>query len=121
MSTSRWPIPLGAVLVHLGIGSVYAWSTLNRPIIAALPPQPWWGSPPYTTFTAALVLLGLSAATMGPWVERVGPQVEVLARASGDHIVAVRQGSVLATAFHPEITGDRRVHKLFVDIVTGRA
>ena len=55
-----------------------------------------------------------------PWVERVGPQVEVLARA-GDHIVAVRQGPVLATAFHPEITGDRRVHKLFVDIVSGRA
>ena len=55
-----------------------------------------------------------------PWVERVGPQVEVLARA-GDHIVAVRQGPVLATAFHPEITGDRRVHKLFVDIVAGRA
>lgn len=75
MSKSRWPIPLGAVLVHLGIGSVYAWSTLNRPIIAALPPQPWWGSPPYTTFTAALVLLGLSAATMGPWVERVGARV----------------------------------------------
>lgn len=59
-----------------------------------------------------------------PWVERVGAGVEVLARAPGegdDHIVAVRQGSVLATAFHPEITGDRRVHKLFVDIVTGRA
>jgi len=55
-----------------------------------------------------------------PWVERVGPDVEVLARA-GDHIVAVRQGRVLATAFHPEITGDRRVHKLFVDMVTGRA
>ena len=54
-----------------------------------------------------------------PWVERVGPAVEVLARA-GDHIVAVRQGPVLATAFHPEITGDRRVHKLFVDMVTGR-
>ena len=75
MSTSRWTIPLGAILVHLGIGSVYAWSTLNRPIIAALPPQPWWGSPPYTTFTAALVLLGLSAATMGPWVERRGARV----------------------------------------------
>ena len=59
-----------------------------------------------------------------PWVERVGPEVDVLARASGergDHIVAVRQGRVLATAFHPEVTGDRRVHKLFVDIVTGRA
>ena len=55
-----------------------------------------------------------------PWVERVGPDVEVLARAD-DHVVAVRQGSALATAFHPEVTGDRRVHKLFVDIVTGRA
>ena len=54
-----------------------------------------------------------------PWVERVGPDVEVLAR-SGDHIVAVRQGRVLATAFHPEITGDRRVHKLFVDMVGGQ-
>jgi len=55
-----------------------------------------------------------------PWVERVGPAVEVLA-AMGDHIVAVRQGPMLATAFHPEITGDRRVHRLFVDIVAGRA
>ncbi len=53
-----------------------------------------------------------------PWVERVGPDVRVLARAD-DHIVAVRQGAVLATAFHPEMTGDRRVHKLFVDIVAG--
>jgi 5'-phosphate synthase pdxT subunit len=49
-----------------------------------------------------------------PWVERVGPGVEVLARAGG-HPVAVRQGRMLATAFHPEVTGDRRVHKLFVD------
>ena len=54
-----------------------------------------------------------------PWVERIGPQVQVLARA-GEHIVAVRQGVALATAFHPEVTGDRRVHKLFVDMVTGR-
>ena len=49
-----------------------------------------------------------------PWVERVGPSVEVLARAAG-HPVAVRQGRTLATAFHPEMTGDRRVHRLFVD------
>lgn len=54
-----------------------------------------------------------------PWVERVGPQVQVLARA-GDHVVAVRQGQTLATAFHPEVTGDRRVHALFVEMVTGR-
>ena len=55
-----------------------------------------------------------------PWVERVGNGVQVLARAAG-HIVAVRQGPVLATAFHPEMTGDRRIHRLFVDIVRGRA
>lgn len=55
-----------------------------------------------------------------PWVQRVGSGVDVLARV-GEHIVAVRQGSVLATAFHPEITGDRRVHQLFVDIATGQA
>ena len=73
--TRRWTIPLGAVLVHLGIGSVYAWSTLNRPILAAMPSLPWWASPPYTTFTSALVLLGLSAATWGPWVERRGARM----------------------------------------------
>jgi pyridoxal 5'-phosphate synthase pdxT subunit len=49
-----------------------------------------------------------------PWVERVGPEVEVLAQAAG-HIVAVRQGRMLATAFHPEMTGDRRIHRMFVD------
>jgi pyridoxal 5'-phosphate synthase pdxT subunit len=54
-----------------------------------------------------------------PWVERVGEGVQVLARAAG-HAVAVRQGRVLATAFHPEMTGDRRIHRLFVDIVNGR-
>lgn len=52
-----------------------------------------------------------------PWVERIGDDVEVLGRADA-HIVAVRQGRMLATSFHPEVTGDRRVHKLFVDMVT---
>ena len=52
-----------------------------------------------------------------PWVERVGPGVQVLAEAAG-HPVAVRQGDVLATSFHPEVTGDRRIHRLFVDMVT---
>ena len=55
-----------------------------------------------------------------PWVERVGDDVQVLASAAG-HPVAVRQGRVLATSFHPEITSDRRVHRLFVDMVTGAA
>jgi 5'-phosphate synthase pdxT subunit len=51
-----------------------------------------------------------------PWVERVGADVQVLGQAA-DHIVAVRQGQMLATSFHPEMTGDRRIHKLFVDLL----
>jgi pyridoxal 5'-phosphate synthase pdxT subunit len=54
-----------------------------------------------------------------PWVERVGPDVRVLGRA-GEHIVAVRQDKRLATAFHPEMTGDRRIHRLFVEMLTGQ-
>jgi len=53
-----------------------------------------------------------------PWVESVGPGVDVLGRAEpGDRIVAVRQGPLLATSFHPELTGDTRVHRYFVDMV----
>jgi 5'-phosphate synthase pdxT subunit len=51
-----------------------------------------------------------------PWVERVGEGVEVLGRVNTGRIVAVRQRNVLATAFHPELTGDLRVHRLFVDM-----
>lgn len=60
-----------------------------------------------------------------PWVESVGDGVEVLARIPADpergqaagRIVAVRQGSLMATSFHPEVGGDARVHELFVDLV----
>ncbi|WP_411106479.1 pyridoxal 5'-phosphate synthase glutaminase subunit PdxT [Streptomyces sp. cmx-4-9] len=51
-----------------------------------------------------------------PWVESVGGAAEVLAVHDG-HTVAVRQGNVLATSFHPELTGDDRVHAYFVDMV----
>src|SRR5262245_40668746 len=78
---NRWFIPVGAVSVHICIGSVYAWSTFNRPIQALFPNEPWWFSPPYTTFTTALVLLGLSAAFGGPWVERRGPRAAATAAA----------------------------------------
>jgi MFS family permease len=81
MSPNRWRIPIGAVAVHICIGSVYAWSTFNRPIQALFPDEPWWFSPPYTTFTTALVLLGLSAAFGGPWVERRGPRAAATAAA----------------------------------------
>lgn len=52
-----------------------------------------------------------------PWVERVGENVQVLARETGGHPVAVRQGDVLATSFHPELTGDSRLHGLFMQVV----
>ncbi|WP_327104772.1 pyridoxal 5'-phosphate synthase glutaminase subunit PdxT [Nonomuraea glycinis] len=53
-----------------------------------------------------------------PWVESVGKDVDVLGTAEpGDRIVAVRQGSLLATSFHPELTGDPRVHRYFVEMV----
>jgi len=74
-------MPIAAVAVHICIGSVYAWSTFNRPIAALLPGTPWWFSPPYTTFSTALALLGLSAAFMGPWVERRGPRAAATAAA----------------------------------------
>ncbi|MGW7418433.1 pyridoxal 5'-phosphate synthase glutaminase subunit PdxT, partial [Streptomyces sp. NPDC054863] len=51
-----------------------------------------------------------------PWVESVGAEVEVLAE-HGGHIVAVRQKNALATSFHPELTGDHRMHAMFVDMV----
>jgi 5'-phosphate synthase pdxT subunit len=53
-----------------------------------------------------------------PWVERAGPGVAVLGSVGG-RIIGVRQGALLATAFHPELTPDRRVHELFVSIVKG--
>ena len=49
-----------------------------------------------------------------PWIEEVGGRVEVLAEHDG-HIVAAREGDLLATAFHPELTGDPRIHRYFVD------
>jgi 5'-phosphate synthase pdxT subunit len=74
------------------------------------------------SFEGDLEFAGVSPEPMhavfirAPWVETAGPRVEVLARAA-DRIVAVRQGPLLATAFHPELTGDPRVHQLFVSMV----
>jgi 5'-phosphate synthase pdxT subunit len=60
-----------------------------------------------------------------PWVERVGEAVEVLGRITtgraAGRIVAVRQRNLLATAFHPELTGDPRVHRYFVEMVRERS
>ena len=95
------------------------------------------------SFEAAVELRGVTGGPFhavfirAPWVERVGPNVDVLgvvpvsmsdglaagsAPAAGSgrpdgRIVAVRQGNLLATAFHPELAGDLRVHRLFVELV----
>jgi 5'-phosphate synthase pdxT subunit len=81
---------------------------------------------PFTTFPDPVHAVFIRA----PWVEQVGPDVEVLARvpvvldaATGDdderadRIVAVRQGALLATSFHPEVGDDLRLHRLFLDLV----
>jgi pyridoxal 5'-phosphate synthase pdxT subunit len=79
------------------------------------------------SFEEDLTIGGLDGPTFravfirAPWVEDVAAGVEVLARTeagpSAGRIVAVRQGNLLATSFHPEISGDTRVHRLFVEIV----
>jgi 5'-phosphate synthase pdxT subunit len=56
-----------------------------------------------------------------PWVEDAGPDVEALARVdegpAAGRIVAVRQGALMATSFHPEVEGDDRIHRLFLDLI----
>jgi 5'-phosphate synthase pdxT subunit len=88
------------------------------------------------SFETDLDLVGISGGPVrtafirAPWIEEAGRDVEVLARipavdtqgrpvAAAGRIVAARQGPLLATAFHPEITGDTRVHGLFVGMVAG--
>lgn len=79
------------------------------------------------SFESAVALTGMGDAPYhavfirAPWVESVGDAVEVLGRTesgpSAGRIVAVRQGRLIATAFHPELTGDFRVHHYFADLV----
>jgi 5'-phosphate synthase pdxT subunit len=53
-----------------------------------------------------------------PWIETVGEGVEVLAEHEG-HIAAARCGRLMATTFHPELTGDLRIHRLFLEEIVG--
>ncbi|HEX2419385.1 MAG TPA: pyridoxal 5'-phosphate synthase glutaminase subunit PdxT [Micromonosporaceae bacterium] len=83
------------------------------------------------SFETDLEITGLAGGPLyavfirAPWVEKVGDRVRVLSRIRGGQadgrIVAVRQGNVLATAFHPELTNDSRVHRYFVEMVRGVA
>jgi len=78
------------------------------------------------SFEADLPMTGIGEVhavfIRAPWVERAGDAVEVLATVPAEapaagRVVAVRRGPLLATAFHPELTGDGRVHELFVRMV----
>jgi 5'-phosphate synthase pdxT subunit len=85
------------------------------------------------SFEADLAIPALSGPPVhavfirAPWVEAVGDDVEVLGHVESDpvygkaagRIVAVRQGDLLATSFHPELTGDHRIHEYFVEMVRG--
>ena len=79
------------------------------------------------SFEGDVAVVGLDAPVhaifiRAPWGEAVGDSVEVLAHVeqgpAAGRIVAVRQGPLMATSFHPEVGGDSRVHRLFVDLVT---
>lgn len=77
------------------------------------------------SFEAELDVAGLdrpfhAVFIRAPWVEKVGAEVEVLARVD-DHPVMVRQGRILGASFHPELTADDRIHRIFVDIVEADA
>jgi 5'-phosphate synthase pdxT subunit len=78
-------------------------------------PVPAWGEYPFR-----MVFI------RAPWVEQVGSGVDVLAQIAGvgglpPRIVAIRQGVLLATSFHPEVTADTRVHRYFIDQVCTRS
>lgn len=73
------------------------------------------------SFEAELVVDGLQAPfpavfIRAPWIEKVGSDVEVLSEVD-DHPVMVRQGRILATSFHPELTGDGRIHQMLLDSI----
>jgi 5'-phosphate synthase pdxT subunit len=77
------------------------------------------------SFEADLVVEGIDPEPLravfirAPWVESAGPGVEVLATCEG-HVVAAREGGVLVTAFHPELTDDARLHELFISMIRRR-
>ncbi|HWH29488.1 MAG TPA: pyridoxal 5'-phosphate synthase glutaminase subunit PdxT [Mycobacteriales bacterium] len=122
-------------------GSCAGMILLSREVLDGRPDQPVLGALDVTvrrnafgsqvdSFEADLPLAGVGEVhgvfIRAPWVERTGDGVEVLARVpdglpAAGRVVAVRQGPVLATSFHPELTGDGRVHALFCQMVRERS
>jgi 5'-phosphate synthase pdxT subunit len=76
------------------------------------------------SFEADLLFEGVTgpvhaAFIRAPIVERVGPEVKVLSRLEDDRIVAVQQQNLLGISFHPEVTGENRIHQHFLDMISG--
>jgi 5'-phosphate synthase pdxT subunit len=84
--------------------------SFERDVTLALDASPDAASPDGPPFHAVFI--------RAPWVEQAGSEVSVLGQDNG-RIIAVRQGVLLATAFHPELTPDGRIHELFVKMVKG--
>ena len=85
---NRWLVPPAALAIHLAIGQAYAFSVFNKPLGSLLSGDPakpdaldWTPTQIGITFSIAIVLLGLSAALFGKWLERVGPRKAMLAAA----------------------------------------
>ena len=83
---NRWLVPPAALAIHLAIGQAYAFSVFNKPLGALISgdaanpaPDDWTPGQIGWTFSIAIVLLGLSAAVFGKWLERVGPRKAMLA------------------------------------------
>ena len=75
------------------------------------------------SFEEAITVEGLDGEVpavyiRAPWISKVGSEVEVLAETHG-HPVMVRQGNIIATSFHPELTADTRIHKMLINLVEG--
>jgi len=76
------------------------------------------------SFETELLFNGIPARVAfirAPIVERVGPGVEIHSKLEDGTVVAIRKGNILATSFHPEITGDDTVHEYFLDMVSAQA
>ena len=84
---NRWQIPPAALAVHLCIGEIYGFSVFSGPLMKAvgvtesIPGRAWTKPQVGWIYSIALIMLGLSAAVLGRWVERVGPRKTMVAAA----------------------------------------
>jgi pyridoxal 5'-phosphate synthase pdxT subunit len=136
LAAEALPSALGAF--HAGGGAVYGTCagliTVARETVEGYPPtlgimdvvarRNAFGRQ-VASFEVDLEVKGLPGAPVravfirAPWIERAGPGVEILAE-HGGHAVAAREGRVLVTAFHPELTDDLRLHQLFIAMIGRR-